>query len=100
VAGGIDNGALRGHLTYIDHGAHLRVKGTGVAEYLIESDTARRSIKGAAEINGQPAGTYEVFVEDNGEPGRADRFEVTLSNGYSAGGTLEGGNIQLHNRCP
>jgi hypothetical protein len=51
-----------------------------------------------AEINGQ-AGDYVVDVEDNGEPGRADRFEITLSNGSTAEGMLKGGNIQLHDRC-
>src|SRR6266581_6579882 len=30
VAGGIKNGALWGHLTYIDHGSDMKVKGTGV----------------------------------------------------------------------
>lgn len=35
-------------------------------------------------------------VADNGEPGRSDTFEIILSTGYTAAGTLAGGNIQLH----
>jgi hypothetical protein len=94
VAGGIKNGALWGHLNYIDHGANLKVKGTGVTGYEEVGPTTRR-IRGTAEISGQP-GSYTVDVTDNGEPGRADVFDLTLSNGYGASGTLSGGNIQLH----
>ena len=97
VAGGIKNGGFWGHLTYIDHATGLKVKGTGVTAYEATGPTSRH-IEGTAEINGAP-GTYSVDVADNGEPGRNDTFEVTLSNGYSASGRLEGGNIQLHRPC-
>jgi hypothetical protein len=39
---------------------------------------------------------FKVYVEDNGEPGKNDVFKISLSNGYSAGGTLLNGNIQIH----
>ena len=36
-------------------------------------------------------------MDDLGEPGKdADKFSVKLSNGYTAGGTLSNGNINLH----
>jgi hypothetical protein len=92
VAGG-DNGW--GHLLYIDHGTGPRVKGTGVTAYEVTGLTSRH-IEGSAEIDGTPGGSYKVDVADNGEPGRDDTFNLTLSNGYKAGGTLNGGNIQLH----
>ncbi len=98
VAGGLKQGALWGHLTYIDHGANLKVKGTGVTAYTAVDPTTRR-IDGTADINGQP-GSYTVVVADNGEPGRDDTFTLTLSTGYTASGKLDGGNIQLHNPCP
>jgi len=98
VAGGIKNGAFWGHLTYIDHGNGLKVKGTGVTEYTKLDDVTRR-IKGTADINGSP-GTYQVDVADNGEPGRNDTFSLELSNGYKASGNLAGGNIQLHGESP
>jgi hypothetical protein len=98
VAGGLKNGAGWGHLTYIDHGTGLKVKGTGVTAYTVTGPTSRQ-IRGTAEIDGQP-GTYTVDVADNGEPGRgSDTFSLQLSNGYSADGTLMGGNIQLHTAC-
>ncbi len=99
VAGGIKQGALWGHLTYIDHGpSGPKVKGTGVTAYEVLDPKSRR-ISGTAEINGQAGFTYEVDVTDEAEPGRADRFTLRLSNGYVASGNLAGGNIQLHNRC-
>ena len=98
VAGGKKNGDFWGHLTYIDHGTNLRVKGTGVTAYVVTGPTSRH-IEGTCEINGVP-GTYMVDVADNGEPGRTDDFKITLSTGYTAGGKLAGGNIQLHTCKP
>ena len=98
VAGGLKNGALWGHLTFIDHGSGLKVKGTGVTKY-VKVDEVTRHIEGTADINGSP-GTYEVDVADNGEPGSNDTFKIGLSNGYAASGNLAGGNIQLHGESP
>jgi len=99
VAGGVKSGALWGHLHYIDHGQNgPKVKGTGVTNYMVVDATTRR-IEGTAEIDGQPGFTYRVDVADEGEPGRADRFDLHLSNGYDATGVLNGGNLQLHNSC-
>ena len=97
VAGGIKNGGLWGHLTYIDHGTNMKVKGTGVTAYTVTGPTTRH-IEGTAEIDGR-SGSYQVDVSDNGEPGRKDTFSIMLSNGYSASGLLIGGNIQLHQPC-
>ncbi|MCI0362407.1 MAG: hypothetical protein L0219_00905, partial [Phycisphaerales bacterium] len=101
VAGGLKKKGLWGHLVFIDHGSGLKVKGTGVTAYTVINATTRR-IQGTAEINGQGGFTYTVEVADNGEPGRNDTFVLSLSNGYNAGGTLGGGNIQLHlpHPCP
>jgi len=98
VAGGLKNGALWGHLVYIDHGAGLKVKGTAVTNYEIVPGTTTRHITGSAEIDGS-SGTYDVLVTDNGEPGRDDTFNISLSTRYTAAGTLGGGNIQLHKPC-
>jgi len=102
VAGGIKQGAWWGHLTYIDHGAGgPQVKGTGVTGYRSDAtQPTMRHISGTAEVNGQSGYTYEIDVADNGEPGSSDTYAIQLSNDagytYSAGGTLGGGNIQLH----
>jgi hypothetical protein len=101
VAGGIKNGAFWGHLTYIDHGSRMHVKGTGVTGYIVTGTTSRR-IFGTCQVNGQAGFTYQVDVDDKGEPGGNDLFFIVVSNGYAAGGDLGGnapggGNIQLHN---
>jgi hypothetical protein len=96
VAGGIRNGAFWGHLTYIDHGTNMKVKGTGVTAYTGTGLT--RHIEGTCE--GVDC-RYTVDVADNGEPGRNDTFAISVpNNGYHASGTLVGGgNIQLHTPC-
>jgi len=103
VAGGIKNDGLWGHLTYIDHGqGGVKVKGTSVTSYEVIGPTSRR-IKGMADVDGGGSVEYTVEVTDAGEPGRDDTFSIMLSNGYSASGTLAGGNIQLHAKpgpCP
>jgi Ice-binding-like len=96
VTGGIRKDAFRGHLTYIDHGTGLKLKSTSVTAYVVV-DAKTRHIEGTASIDGV-AGTYKVDVTDNGEQGKNDRFAIALSSGYSASGTLAGGNIQLHKR--
>jgi hypothetical protein len=97
VGGGIKQGALWGHLTYIDHDPNGRqVKGIDVTDYAGDVNfPTMRHIKGTAEVNGQ-SGWYQVDVTDNGEPGRDDDFTIHLSDGYVASGKLSGGNIQLH----
>jgi hypothetical protein len=98
VGGGIKNGAFWGHLTYIDHGTGMKVKGTGVTAYAVRGPRTRH-IEGTADIDGQ-AGTYTVDVADNAHHGQgSDTFFITLSNGYRAGGPLGGGKIRLHHRC-
>jgi hypothetical protein len=100
VGGGIKNdGSLWGHLEYIDHGPNgPKVHGTGVTKYVTLS-TNTREIDGTAQVNGQDGFTYRVVVTDNGEPGTNDFFSIQLSNGYSAGGRLGGGNIKIHHPC-
>jgi len=99
VSGGLRKGSLWGHLNYIDHGTKMHVKSVAVTDYEVIDDVTRQ-ISYDVTINGV-AGTAVVRVSDNGEPGRNDTFDITLSNGYTAGGDLGGaqpggGNIQLH----
>jgi hypothetical protein len=96
VAGGIKNGGFWGHLLYIDHGTGMKVKGTGVTAYVLTGATTRH-IEGTCEINGSPSGTYQVDVDDQGEPGIGrDAFTLRLNGNPVAAGVLSGGNIQLH----
>lgn len=99
VEGGTTNGVPWGHLVYKDQGTGMQVKGTSVTAYGLGSTTNSRHIEGTAAINGVDGYTYSVDTTDNGEPGTNDVFNLSLSNGYQANGTLGGGNIQLHQPC-
>lgn len=85
---------------YIDHNNGMHMKATSITLYAEGASKTSRRFQGAAEINGVPGFTYRIEVADNGEPGRADTLRIELSNGYSAGGPVAGGNIQLHKPCP
>jgi hypothetical protein len=102
VGGGIRRGVPVGHLNYIDHGIGMRIHSTSVVSYAAGEGDIRQIVYNVS-IDGE-AGTATVLVADRGEPGVNDLFDLTLSNGYRAGGDLGGdgpggGNIQLH-KCP
>jgi hypothetical protein len=40
--------------------------------------------------------SFDVSVTDNGSPGTSDTISISLSNGYSAGGTLTSGDIRIY----
>jgi len=99
---GNKHGQRVGKLNYIDHGTGMHVTSTAVTGFTVV-DAVSRAIDFDVLIDGV-AGTARVLVADNGEPGRNDIFDITLSTGYHAGGDLGGagpggGNIQLH-KCP
>lgn len=104
VQAGIRRGAFWGGLNYIDHGTGMHVKSRTVTSVEFDpNDADCLLITYDVTIDGEP-GEAAVRACDKGEPGRDDIFEITLSNGYTAHGTLGGdgsggGNIQLH-KCP
>ena len=102
VLGGVRRGIHWGYLLYFDRGTGLCVRSTAVTNYT-SLDSVTRQIDYEVLIDDVP-GTARVIVTDNGEPGRNDQFDITLSTGYHAGGDLGGpgpggGNIRLH-KCP
>jgi hypothetical protein len=97
---GSKGGSMDVHFNYIDHNTGMHMKATSITEYVATGPTSRR-LKGNAEIDGKSGHTYTIEVADIGEPGRnTDTISIRFSNGYSAGGRLAGGNIQLHKPCP
>lgn len=102
--GGCKNGAFWGHVNYIDHGTGLHINSTEITGYLFDPAFPNaRDICGWARSNhDEERVRFRVRLEDNGEPGRNDRFGILLSTGYlvttrtlgdEGGG---GGNVQLH----
>ena len=93
--GGIKNGEFWGHLNYIDHDTGMHVKGLTVTAYSVTGLFSRHT-EGTCKIDGVPGATYSLDITDNGEPGKNDVFTLVVSNGYSASGVIDGGNLQLH----
>jgi hypothetical protein len=105
--GGCKNGAFWGHVNYVDHGGYngvspYHVDSTEITGYLFDSAFPNaRDICGFARTNAGETVRFRVRMEDNGEPGRSDRFGIVLDNGYRVTArVLGGGNIQLHKPNP
>jgi hypothetical protein len=90
------SGAPSGNVTYQDHGMMPRtVKSTAITSVTVTGGCA--TILGTAKVNNTPGFGFQVDVCDNGEPGQGtDTFNIVMSDGYTAGGTLGGGNVQIH----
>ena len=84
-----------GNLQYIDHVSNLRMKATSFDLLIINGDHA--TITGTGIAYGQFV-TFTLNLVDFGKPGSGDRFMIEIPDlsGYSAGGALSGGNIQIH----
>lgn len=95
MARGVDD--ERGTFEYHDDAAELRLHTRDVHWLYIVGDVA--FVAGDVEVDGTSVG-FLLRLEDAGEPGDSDRFELRLENGYHAGAgvTLDGGNIQVHGR--
>jgi hypothetical protein len=87
-------GTPSGNLTYHDHVQNRTVKSTAITAVIVNGSCAR--ILGNATVNGAGSFGFDVFVCDNDEPGDTDTFTIIMSDGYTAGGTLGGGNVQIH----
>src|SRR3989475_9272003 len=93
---------VSGQLTYIDHGTGMKVKATSIDNYYNPNGSTgtTRTFSGQAEVNGVSGYYFTVTATDNGEPGKGnDYFSITLTGPnfyYHQGGTLGGGNIELH----
>jgi hypothetical protein len=98
-----------GNLEYNDHGMDVRIKAESVDGLSITSPgkscpatpgSKHATFTGTAWVI-RPAATmeepYTVEVDDCGEPGTADTFDIKTTT-YPSGGpsTLVGGNIQIH----
>jgi hypothetical protein len=110
VHGGCKNGAFWGHVNYVDHATGYHVDSVAIYGYLTPFQGSNiREICGAATTNNpadpQPV-LFRIRLVDNGEPGTADQFGISLSNGYMVTtrllnrGVHGGGNIQLHDPNP
>ena len=92
-----DSKGLKGNCTVVDKAPARNVKIKCLTvDSLVQSGNSA-TFFGQADMNGVTT-TYRIDVTDNGEPGRnRDTFTIQTGTGYSAGGLLDNGNIQVHN---
>lgn len=105
----------RGNLEYHDHTSKINIHSEDVLYYNCGSYDNSRVFGGNAKVNHESGYCYQVYVQDNGEPGKqTDYFAMWIwdsptgcpSDGsipsgtsvYAVGNYLGGGNIQLHSK--
>lgn len=85
---------VNGNCNVVDRSISLQIKCSSVDSLTVSGTHA--TIFGMASDNGTET-PFRIDVDDLGEPGRGrDTFRIITGTGYSAGGTLMGGNIQIH----
>ena len=88
-----DKSGPKGRCAVVDATADVHVSCLDVSVIGVVGN--RATIMGRATYNGIPV-TYRMTVVDVAESGAdADSWSISLSNGYSAGGTLTEGNVQV-----
>ena len=88
------DGKLTGECSVVDPSTSTTVKCTDATSF-VEAGT-HATIFGDATVNGAVT-TYRIDVDDLGNPGKnKDDFFITTGTGYTVGGVLTAGNIQVH----
>ncbi len=97
IAGTKKDGTSFGNFNYVDHGTGAHLQGN-VQSVSMDALTSTATVTGTLKTGGG----YTLVVVDNGEPGRADTFNLT-SGLVTTGGPIaldpRGGNIQIHKGC-
>ena len=89
----LSTGLVSGDLQYVNRASGAKVHSLAFTTLAIVGNTA--TFSGTCTNNRVPC-TFAVDVTDNGEPGKTDRFTISVSGGMPEGGTLRSGNIQIH----
>jgi hypothetical protein len=82
-----------GSLTFSDAGAGISISRAKVRTLTFTGNSA--DFGGNARLGDGTRVTFSVSITDNSSDGGSDSFNISLSNGYSAGGTLTSGDIQI-----
>ena len=97
----------KGELNYVDHltGMHVHIHELDYVYVGVDLPGNKpwpkriATFGGPCTIDGVGGHYAWVYVEDNGEPGKADKFQITLDTGYVGGSDAVAmlvGNIQIH----
>jgi hypothetical protein len=91
VAGGDGNGASTSAELYDP--ATVSITKAKVRTLTFNGNSA--DLGGTAKLGDGTKVTYSVTVADSSSDGSTDTFNITLSNGYSAGGVVTNGDISI-----
>ena len=83
---------ILGYLAICDAAADVCTKRGRVTDLTITGPNA--DFSGFVQLHGKTA-NFDATVMDNAGSGTPDTISITLSNGYSAGGTLTSGDISI-----
>jgi hypothetical protein len=83
------------HFTYSDPSSGISINSENASNVVITGRHAHFNGSGKKGKRGRIS--YEVDVYDNSPNGTADQVGISLSNGYSAIGDLDSGDLSIHN---
>jgi hypothetical protein len=87
------SGRITGKIAYQDHGTGLDFRTALITSVFFVGTTV--TIQGTGTANGTTT-SFQITVQDNGDPGSGqDTFSIQLT-GYSKSGALQGGAIEIH----
>ena len=97
-AAGIKRGEPRVHIRLRDPGCH--VSATGGQAIAADDEGFARTFSGTIATNGLTELTFEATAIDNGnDPANPDVFLIEMSDGYTAGGPITSGYIEITTQC-
>jgi hypothetical protein len=83
-----------GSLSFSDPAAGISIARARIRTLTFNGNSA--GLGGNARLGDGTRVTYSVSVTDSSSNGRSDTFSISLSNGYTAGGTLTSGDIRIY----
>ena len=89
-----DDSSKLGRFEFCDPAAGVCITKGIIQSLSIPSNTA--DFSGSARLEDGSRVMFSVSVTDNGQPGSSDTISISLSNGYSASGTLTRGDIRIY----
>ena len=97
-----DDKKIKGEMEYQDKTANINLHSIKMTSLSIAPSKINAVFTGTGTINHVSGYTFEVYVEDNGEPGKTDYFSIKIKDSsgtitYTKAGILTKGNIQIHN---
>jgi len=88
------NGSISANsFSFCDPASDVCLTNAGIRNLSIDGNTA--DFSGNAQLDDGAKVHYSVSVTDNGETGTSDTISISLSDGYSAQGTLVTGDIRI-----